>query len=270
MNIRVLQTLKTMKMELKTFNVNYSTKSYFLILIALYYSTVKILLHADEGTVKIESKIPYPSFYDIQIQRNSFAVLVVSNIFDGIKSTKTLGLSSESQKQLAYKLASSLSIQDLNDLNNICLNRNLKEFHIILLNHINSNQTNLTLDKTPNEKEVSSDVEPNKIKPIQYYISNTKEQIQWMIENGIDTNTHDIYSDGRVVEKPEIAKARSDRQAEIFRKAKWIVSVEDGPYRGTWGSEKEPKSFGNGIRFTIVGSETEIIVNGQFSIRKIE
>lgn len=138
------------------------------------------------------------------------------------------------------------------------------------LNHLDSTKNISALDKKPNEKEVSSDVEPTKIKPIQPYISNTKEQIKWMIANGIDTNTHDIYSDGRVVEKPEIAKARSDRQSEIFRKAKWIVSVEDGPYRGTWGSEKEPKSFGNGIRFTVVGTETEIIVNGQFSIRKIE
>ena len=52
------------------------------------------------------------------------------------------------------------------------------------------------------------------------------------------------------------------------KETKYIISVEDGPYRGTWGSEKEPKSFGNGIRFTVVGTETEIIVNGNFSIIK--
>lgn len=258
------------KIEPETSNLIYLKKSYILLIIALYSSTAETFLNADEATTKIKSKANSSYSFDIEIQRNNTAVLVVSNIFYGIKSTKTLGLSSESQKQLAYKLASTLSIQDLNDLNSICLNRNLKEFHTILLNHLDSNKNNSTLDKKPDEKELSNEEKPKKIQPIQPYISNTKEQIQWMIENGIDTNTHDIYSDGRVVEKPEIAKARSDRQSEIFRKAKWIVSVEDGPYRGTWGSEKEPKPFGNGIRFTIVGTETEIIVNGQFSIRKIE
>lgn len=54
------------------------------------------------------------------------------------------------------------------------------------------------------------------------------------------------------------------------KEPKYIVSVEDGPYRGRWPSEKEPKSFGNGIRFTVSGTETEIIVNGNFSIMKVK
>jgi hypothetical protein len=53
------------------------------------------------------------------------------------------------------------------------------------------------------------------------------------------------------------------------KEPKYIVVVEDGPYRGRYGCDKEPKSFGNGIRFTIFGTETEIIVTGNFSITKI-
>lgn len=52
------------------------------------------------------------------------------------------------------------------------------------------------------------------------------------------------------------------------KEPKYIISVEDGPYRGRYGSEKEPKSFGNGIRFTVSGTDTEIIVSGNFSITK--
>ncbi len=83
-------------------------------------------IFADEGAVKSESKSISSSPFDIQIQRNYTAGLVVSNIFDGIKSAQGVGLSLDLQKQLAYKLASSLSTQDLNNLKTISSNRNLK------------------------------------------------------------------------------------------------------------------------------------------------
>lgn len=233
--------------------------------IILSFFIISTAIFANEGRQKAESKSNPASPSDIEILRYNAAALVVSNIFSNIKSAEIVGLSLSSQEHLAKKIASSFTEKDLNVINKIFSDRNLLEFQNIIFQHLAYLETNSAFDKNKNHDFLSGTNE-KKVMPEKPYITNTKSQLRWMIENGYDTDSYDVYSDGTIKEKPEIEKKRAD----ILSKAKWLISVEDGPYRGTWGSEKEPKAFGNGIRFTVVGSETEIIVNGQFSIRKIE
>ena len=235
---------------------------YFILFTFLIISTA---IFADEGRQKAESKSNLASSSDIELLRYTAAASVVSNIFSGIKSAEVVGLSLSSQEHLANKIASSFTEKDLNVINKIFSDRNLLLFQNIIFQHLAYIKTNSVFDKNQNNDFLGGTNE-QKVMPEKPYITNTKSQLRWMIENGYDTDSYDVYSDGTIKEKPEVEKKRAD----ILSKAKWLISVEDGPYRGTWGSEKEPKAFGNGIRFTVVGTGTEIIVNGQFSIRKID
>ena len=65
------------KIEPETSNLIYLKKSYILLIIALYSSTAETFLNADEATTKIKSKANSSYSFDIEIQRNNTAVLVV-------------------------------------------------------------------------------------------------------------------------------------------------------------------------------------------------